>query len=170
MKPLVFVWYALLLLANAAPFVMHFLQDMGLLAHHLHFTASFMDTVSCLTAASIVLKVLDSVSNAFRHTKDWLLYLTGSSRLSVKEKENQYLELFDAIDVNGDGVVNKDELVRVFNRLFQFALSRGQTPDRESFDEIWMDMDTNRDGFVTKEEFVEAQFRREMCLGDRISL
>jgi len=168
LKPLIGLWYALLLVANVAPFVLHFLQDMGLAPHHFHFTPGFNEVVLCLSGVSVLVKLFGFLSNGFGATRDWLCYLTRSRRPSVMEKEAEYIRLFEAMDTNGDGFVSQDEMVRAMHRIAKAVAE--QVPNDLYFLKVWNDMDSNRDGFVSRDEFVESQFRRDITQGDRTSL
>ena len=68
---------------------------------------------------------------------------------------------FSLYDVNGDGVITKDDLSRIIISVYDLM---GKCVDpvidestyKEHIDKVFMKLDLNNDGIITLEEFIEA--------------
>ena len=80
--------------------------------------------------------------------REFMLALCVMRSGSAEENLRQIFRLFD---INSDGRVEEDELVRVVRELTKVA-EVGEEVVREAF----LEMDMDRDGGVTQEEFVQA--------------
>lgn len=94
-----------------------------------------------------------SASNNFNAAQDRRKVLPTSSLLNKREV-SQLKKLFDDLDVNGDGTLDKREL-RMIIQEFNLALSEKEITD-------WINKaDSNGDGAVDFTEFVEAYERQQ---------
>ena len=80
------------------------------------------------------------------------------SNHEIKEIERA----FRIIDLNGDGKLNKDELVKGFIKIFNQTVD--QTTER--IDQIFRSVDADKNGFIQYEEFIRACIPKEVLLSD----
>lgn len=79
---------------------------------------------------------------------DFMDFLSIISKGSPKEK---ILWSFHFYDVNRDGQISKEEMVKVTESIYD--LMGSESPSSHRMDEIFSNMDSNRDGVVSPEEF-----------------
>jgi len=80
------------------------------------------------------------------------------SNLSSKEEKNQLLTTFQALDLNGDGRLSRDELINGYQKIM------GLTNVEEEVDAIMRAVDNNNSGSIDYTEFVMATINRQKLL------
>ena len=104
-----------------------------------------------------VFRIFDSDKNGVIDFKEFLLAIDVSSGKSPRKK----LEwAFKAYDVNGNGVISKEEMEEVVGALFKMLSSQTlkdlQSKIAEKSAQIFATMDIDKDGVITQEEFMAA--------------
>ena len=84
-----------------------------------------------------------------------------SSQIQVKEDAKSLIEIFSAIDVNGDGKISEEELIEAYAK----KLGRKEAVDQVS--SIMAQVDTNNSGFIDYSEFLVASSKLEDLLNHR---
>ncbi|KAI2803987.1 Kv channel-interacting protein 4 [Blomia tropicalis] len=88
-------------------------------------------------------------------------FVIGMSVLSRGNLDDKLKWTFSLYDVNGDGVITKDDLSRIIISVYDLM---GKCVDpvidestyKEHIDKVFMKLDLNNDGIITLEEFIEA--------------
>lgn len=88
-------------------------------------------------------------------------FVQGLSVLSRGSNEEKLRWTFSLYDINGDGFITRDEMTDIVTAIYELM---GRVPDecpeeekiRHKVERIFRKMDTNRDGVVTLEEFLEC--------------
>jgi len=86
------------------------------------------------------------------------------SLLANKKDKANLLKTFKQLDLNGDGLLSKDELVKGYNNVFMSQMTDGEV--EKIFDRI----DVNKNGSIDYSEFIAASLDRDKMLSkDRLS-
>jgi len=103
--------------------------------------------------AQIVFKAIDSEKTGGITFGDFMHFLSIISKGSEREK---ILWSFHFYDVNKDGMISKDEWMKVSESIYELMTSdtSEQQKHRDFVDDIFDKMDTNKDGLVSVQEFV----------------
>lgn len=85
---------------------------------------------------------------------DFMDFLSVLSKGSERDK---ILWTFQFYDVNSDGCISRDEMIKVTDSIYDLVGESGAHPrlQMQSVEQVFSSMDTNRDGVVTEEEFVK---------------
>lgn len=112
--------------------------------------------------AHYVFNAFDRQRSGSINFKDFVTGLSALSRGSVKEK---LLWAFKLYDINGDGLITRDELHDIVSSIYKLmgkytdpAVDKNTAKDH--VERVFQKLDLNRDGVVTVDEFMET------CLGD----
>lgn len=81
-----------------------------------------------------------------RNAFEILIRRVQEFRTFVKQTEQELLTLFKSIDYDHDGKLSKDELRAAFSRA-------GLAVPNSKLDEFFLEVDTNRDGVISFEEW-----------------
>ena len=83
-----------------------------------------------------------------------------ANQISVNEEIKALKEEFDKFDVNKDGEISKEELIKCLevNYPYQEAVQRAN--------KIFKEIDFNNDGTINFSEFLTANFKKEKLLSD----
>ncbi|XP_070853327.1 uncharacterized protein [Drosophila suzukii] len=108
--------------------------------------------------AHYVFNTLDQDHSGIVSFEDFVQGLSILSRGSVEEKLRWTFSLYD---INGDGFITREEMTDIVTAIYELM---GRLPDecpeeekiKGKVEQIFQKMDTNRDGVVTLEEFLEA--------------
>ena len=107
-----------------------------------------------------VFRIFDSDKNGVIDFKEFLLAIDVSSGKSPRKK----LEwAFKAYDVNGNGVISKEEMEEVVGALYKMLSSQSsenlQSKIGEKSAQIFAAMDNNKDGVITQEELSKVSIK-----------
>ncbi|KAK3096173.1 hypothetical protein FSP39_024015 [Pinctada imbricata] len=110
------------------------------------------------------------VFNTFDQDKNGSLsfeeFVNGLSVLIRGSLHERLKWTFNLYDINGDGVITKDEMQDVVQAIYDM-IGRFSEPQvdsntaREHVNKVFHKMDSNRDGFITLDEFMESCKRDE---------
>ena len=108
-----------------------------------------------------VFRTFDADDNGYVSFKEFLLAINISSNGSAEEKLNWAFRLYD---INGDGVINRCEMIIIVEAMFEM-LNDGKQVQRKNnakdrAKEIFAKLDINGDFKLTREEFIYG------CLDD----
>ncbi|XP_059152946.1 Kv channel-interacting protein 4-like isoform X3 [Physella acuta] len=105
------------------------------------------------------------VFNTFDHDHNGSIsfeeFVMGLSVLSRGTFQERLQWAFSLYDVNGDGVITKDEMLDIVTSIYEMMgrytePSIDETTAREHVDRVFQKMDTNRDGVISVEEFMDT--------------
>ena len=84
-----------------------------------------------------------------------------ANRLQTQEEQKRLRSEFLAIDVNGDGLLQKEELISGYIKL-------GKTPSEanEIVNKILAEIDTNNNGTIDLSEFLTANLKQQETVAD----
>ena len=84
-----------------------------------------------------------------------------ANQVSVNEEIKKLKEEFDKFDINKDGEISKEELIKYLAKLYPYqeAVERAE--------EIFKEIDFNNDGCINFSEFLTANFKKEKLLSDK---
>ncbi|XP_055681196.1 Kv channel-interacting protein 4-like [Lutzomyia longipalpis] len=109
--------------------------------------------------AHYVFNTLDQDNSGIINFEDFIQTLSILSRGSLEEKLTWTFALYD---INGDGYVTKEEMTDIVTAIYDMVeLAPTETRAIEEHiktkvDSLFQKMDTNRDGVVTLEEFIDC--------------
>ena len=107
-----------------------------------------------------VFRTFDTDNNGYVSFKEFLLAINISSNGSAEEKLKWAFRLYD---INGDGVINRCEMIIIVEAMFEM-LNEGQVQGKNNAKdrakEIFAKLDINGDFKLTREEFITG------CLND----
>jgi Ca2+-binding EF-hand superfamily protein len=108
-----------------------------------------------------VFRTFDTDNNGYVSFKEFLLAINISSNGNPEQKLNWAFKLYD---INGDGVINRCEMIIIVEAMFEM-LDDGhvqrKSHAKEKAKEIFAKLDVNGDLRLSKEEFVSG------CLNDQ---
>lgn len=94
--------------------------------------------------------------------KEFLLAIDVSSGSSPQKKLEWAFKMYD---VNGNGVITRDEMEEVVGAMFKMQFSQGveqlQAKIAEKSAQMFSAMDSDKNGIITQEEFLTA------CIQDK---
>ena len=87
-----------------------------------------------------------------------------ANQVSVNEEIRKLKEEFDKFDLNKDGEISKEELIKYLEKLYPYqeAVERAE--------EIFKEIDFNNDGCINFSEFLTANFKKEKLLSEKTLL
>lgn len=125
--------------------------------------AQFFPQGDASTYAHYIFKVFDQDHDGSISFEEFVLGLSVVARGTVQEK---LLWAFSLYDLNGDGLITRDELVDIVSAVYEL-LGKAVEPTisdrtaREHADSIFQKMDVNEDGVISVDEFMDACTRDE---------
>ena len=84
-----------------------------------------------------------------------------TNQISINEEIKKLKEEFDKIDVNKDGEISKDELIKYLEKLYPYQEAV------ERADDIFKEIDFNHDGCINFSEFITANFKKDKLLSEK---
>ncbi|GAB4828379.1 Calcium-dependent protein kinase 29 [Ancistrocladus abbreviatus] len=96
-------------------------------------------------------QLMDAADMDKSGTIDYMEFITATMHRHKLEKEENLFEAFQYFDKDGSGFITRDELRQ--------AMTQYGMGDEATIDEILNDVDTNRDGRINYEEFVDMMKR-----------
>ena len=84
-----------------------------------------------------------------------------ANQVSVNEEIKKLKEEFDKIDINKDGEISKEELIKCLEKCYPYqeAVERAE--------QIFNEIDFNNDGCINFSEFLTANFKKEKLLSEK---
>ena len=83
-----------------------------------------------------------------------------ANQVSVNEEIKKLKEEFDKFDINKDGEISKDELIKYLEKLYPYQEAV------ERADDIFKEIDFNHDGCINFSEFITANFKKDKLLSE----
>jgi len=109
-----------------------------------------------------VFRIFDTDNNGVIDFKEFLLAIDVSSGSSPQKKLEWAFKMYD---VNGNGVITRDEMEEVVGAMFKMQFSQGveqlQAKIAEKSAQMFSAMDSDKNGIITQEEFLTA------CIQDK---
>ena len=84
-----------------------------------------------------------------------------ANQVSVNEEIKRLKEEFDKFDINKDGEISKEELIKYLEKLYPYPEAVKKA------DEIFDEIDFNHDGCINFSEFLTANFKKEKLLSEK---
>ena len=84
-----------------------------------------------------------------------------ANQVSVNEEIKKLKEEFDKIDINKDGEISKEELIKCLEKLYPYQEAV------EKAENIFKEIDFNNDGCINFSEFLTANFKKEKLLSEK---
>ncbi|XP_041368794.1 neuronal calcium sensor 1-like [Gigantopelta aegis] len=108
--------------------------------------------------AELVFNVFDANKDGYITFKEFVCALSVTSRGTLDEKLDWAFSLYD---LNNDGFITKKEMVDIVDAIYSMVgelldLPRDEDTPQKRVNKIFLQMDLNRDGKLTKEEFREG--------------
>jgi len=88
------------------------------------------------------------------------MYIT--THMLTQENREKLMQIFEALDVDGDGLIEKDELIQGYMKVM------GQVYSQEELDKIIKEVDVNQSGVIDYSEFVMATISRQISLSNQM--
>ncbi|CAL8072330.1 unnamed protein product [Calicophoron daubneyi] len=112
--------------------------------------------------AQLVFRSFDQEHNGTLTFEQFIQALSSLTHGSQTDKLSWAFRLYD---LNGDGVISKNEMLKVVNAIYDLLGRSTEPPIEENTitdhaDRVFRRLDLNQDGVISKEEFLEA------CKGD----
>jgi calcium-dependent protein kinase len=85
--------------------------------------------------------------------------------LSTKDELDFMQKTFKAFDLDGNGVITKDELFQGYKRLYSDKLSEDDI--KKELDVLWLSVDSDGSGQIDYTEWAVASANKESLLTDR---
>ena len=108
-----------------------------------------------------VFRIFDADNNGYVSFKEYLLAINISSNGNPEQKLNGAFKLYD---INGDGVINRCEMIIIVESMFEMlddGLVQRKSYAKQKAKEIFAKLDVNGDLRLSREEFVSG------CLNDQ---
>jgi len=123
--------------------------------------AQFFPQGDTTAYAHYVFKMFDLQHNGTINFEDFVRSLSVLARGSLMEKLQWTFSLYD---INGDGVITKDELLSIVSSIYAIMGRYAMPPIdsaavQEHVDRVFKTMDTNKDGVISSEEFMDTCMR-----------
>jgi len=108
--------------------------------------------------AKFVFNVFDSNKDGHISFKEFISALSVTSRGSLDEKLDWAFTLYD---VDSDGYITRQEMIDIVDAIYSMVgnmieLPKDEDTPEKRVDKIFKQMDKNKDGMLTKEEFKEG--------------
>ena len=84
-----------------------------------------------------------------------------ANQVSVNEEIKKLKEEFDKFDINKDGEISKEELIKYLEKLYPYQEAVNKA------EEIFAEIDFNNDGCINFSEFLTANFKKEKLLSEK---
>lgn len=84
-----------------------------------------------------------------------------ANQVSVNEEIKKLKEEFDKFDINKDGEISKEELIKYLEQLYPYQEAV------ERADDIFKEIDFNHDGCINFSEFITANFKKDKLLSEK---
>ncbi|XP_050395326.1 Kv channel-interacting protein 4 isoform X3 [Patella vulgata] len=113
--------------------------------------------------AHYVFSTFDHDNNGSISFEEFVMGLSVLSRGTLQERLQWAFNLYD---INGDGIITKDEMVDIVSAIYEMMgrysehICDENTP-REHVDQVFQKMDLNMDGVISLEEFMDTCKRDE---------
>ncbi|XP_064630263.1 Kv channel-interacting protein 1-like isoform X3 [Lineus longissimus] len=122
------------------------------------------------TYAHYVFNTFDKDNNGTINFEEFVMGLSVLSRGSLHEKLQW---AFDLYDINGDGIITKDEMLDIVSAIYdmmgRFAEPCvDETTARDHVDRVFQKMDLNQDGVISMDEFMDT-CRRNILENEKIN-
>jgi len=110
-----------------------------------------------------VFRTFDTDNGGTIDFKEFLLAINITSSGKVGDKLNWAFSMYD---IDGNGTIEKNEMVRIISAIYRMVgndlkEAPTETADQRT-DKIFIQMDKNKDGVLTKQEFIDG------CLADDV--
>uniref|UniRef100_A0A2C9JQU0 EF-hand domain-containing protein n=1 Tax=Biomphalaria glabrata TaxID=6526 RepID=A0A2C9JQU0_BIOGL len=107
-----------------------------------------------------------SLTSTLGKVAERMEFVMGLSVLSRGTFQERLQWAFSLYDVNGDGVITKEEMLDIVTAIYEMMgrytePSIDDTTAREHVERVFQKMDTNRDGVISVEEFMDTCRRDE---------
>jgi Ca2+-binding EF-hand superfamily protein len=103
---------------------------------------------------------LSAASPAVNNHADWPSDLNGDGKVTLSELQASCRAVALRADSDGDGRISSGEWGAAAKKLRQKTLDLGLRPWRRTDDDLFIRIDTDRDGFITADEINVATIRR----------
>ncbi|KAK3090452.1 hypothetical protein FSP39_011964 [Pinctada imbricata] len=90
---------------------------------------------------------------------DFQEFIVGLSISSSPNNETKWAWAFSMYDIDGDGFISREEMSHIMKAIFsmaEFKLPKGYKTTDEYTDDIFKSIDTNQDGLISQEEFING--------------
>ncbi|XP_064630271.1 Kv channel-interacting protein 1-like isoform X8 [Lineus longissimus] len=123
------------------------------------------------TYAHYVFNTFDKDNNGTINFEEFVMGLSVLSRGSLHEKLQW---AFDLYDINGDGIITKDEMLDIVSAIYdmmgRFAEPCvDETTARDHVDRVFQKMDLNQDGVISMDEFMDT-CRRDKSITESMAM
>ncbi|XP_040074401.1 neurocalcin-delta B-like [Ixodes scapularis] len=117
--------------------------------------------------AESLFRTLDVNKDGFIDFREFMRGLNATSRGKPDQKLTW---AFNVYDLDGDGFIDKDEMLQMITNVLKMSASSKSTPSKDNLDpkklveQIFAAMDTNGDGKITLQEFLEGIKKDPTCV------
>ena len=113
-----------------------------------------------IAAIALFAVTVSSTIPAVNTETNWPSDLNGDGKVTLSELQTSCRVIALQADGNGDGRISSGEWGVAAKRLRQKTLDLGLRPWRRTNDDLFIRIDTDRDGFITSDEINAATIRR----------
>jgi len=107
-----------------------------------------------------ILPIVPQLYKAYDQDKDKVIgfedYLMIEAVFSSKDLPAAVDLIFEVMDVNGDGFLDKKEVSKMIMFLYKSLVATKMLSQEEVANELFKEIDKNKDGKISKEEFLET--------------